>query len=90
MNKIDNIFVYDIVLIGFSIQWDLPPRIINAFIEENNLTNEKVYVFATSGGSTISNSFNYLKQTKKNINFTNCKLFSIYNVNENIKELLSK
>lgn len=90
MNKIDNIFVYDIVLIGFSIQWDLPPRIINAFIEENNLTNEKVYVFATSGGSTISNSFNYLKHTYPNINFINGKLLSIYNVDENIKELLSK
>lgn len=90
MNKIDNIFVYDIVLIGFSIYWDLPPRIINAFIEENNLTNEKVYVFATSGGSTISNSFNYLKHTYPNINFINGKLLSIYNVDENIKELLSK
>lgn len=90
LNKIDNIFDYDTVFIGFPIWWDLPPRIINAFIEENNLTNEKVYVFATSGGSTISNSFNYLKHTYPNINFINGKLLSIYNVDENIKELLSK
>lgn len=90
LNKIDNIFDYDTVLIGFPIWWDLPPRIINTFIEENNLIDKKVYVFATFGGSTISNSFNYLKQTYQNINFINGKLFSIYNVNENIKELLSK
>lgn len=90
LNKIDNIFDYDTVLIGFPIWWDLPPRIINTFIEENNLTNKKVYVFATSGGSTISNSFNYLKHTYPNINFINGKLLSIYNVDENIKELLSK
>lgn len=90
LNKIDNIFDYDTILIGFPIWWDLPPRIINTFIEENNLTNKKVYVFATSGGSTISNSFNYLKHTYPNINFINGKLLSIYNVDENIKELLSK
>lgn len=90
LNKIDSIFDYDIVLIGFPIWWDLPPRIINTFIEDNKLTNKKVYIFATSGGSTISNSFNYLKQTYTNINFINGKLLSIYNVDEKTKELLSK
>ncbi len=90
LNKIDSIFDYDIVLIGFPIWWDLPPRIINTFIEDNKLTNKKVYIFATSGGSTISNSFNYLKQTYPNINFINGKLLSIYNVEEKTKELLSK
>ena len=87
LNKIDSIFDYDIVLIGFPIWWDLPPRIINTFIEDNKLTNKKVYIFATSGGSTISNSFNYLKQTYPNINFINGKLLSIYNVEEKTKEL---
>ena len=90
LNKIDSIFDYDIFLIGFPIWWDLPPRIINTFIEDNKLTNKKVYIFATSGGSTISNSFNYLKQTYPNINFINGKLLSIYNVEEKTKELLSK
>ncbi len=81
-NKVSNLNDYDTVLIGFPIWWDLAPTIINTFIEENNLENKKVYVFATSGGSSVNNSFNTLKNTYNNINFISDKRLSS-NVSEN-------
>ena len=38
-NKIYNLSDYDTILIGFPVWWDLAPRIINTFIEENNFEN---------------------------------------------------
>ena len=81
-NKVSNLSLYDTVLIGFPVWWDLAPRIINTFIEENNLESKKIYVFATSGGSSVINSFNTLKNTYSNLNFVRARLFS-NNVSEN-------
>ena len=75
-SKVANLSDYDTVLIGFPIWWDLAPRIINTFIEENNLENKKIYVFATSGGSSVNNSFNTLKNTYSNLNFISAERFS--------------
>ena len=81
-NKVSNLSDYDTVLIGFPVWWDLAPRVINTFIEENNLENKKIFCFATSGGSSVINSFNTLKNTYSNLNFVNAKRFSS-NVSEN-------
>ena len=75
-NKVSNINEYDTVLIGFPVWWDLAPTIINTFIEENSLENKKVYVFATSGGSSVTRSFNALKNDYPNINFIDGKRLS--------------
>jgi flavodoxin len=45
---------YDTVYIGFPIWWGVAPNLINTFIENNNLTDKKIVLFATSGGSPIS------------------------------------
>ena len=81
-SKVPNLSDYDTVLIGFPVWWDLAPRIINTFIEENNLENKKIYVFATSGGSSVINSFNTLKNTYSNLNFVDAKRLTS-NVSEN-------
>lgn len=75
-NKVSNMSEYDTVLIGFPVWWDLSPTIINTFIEENSLENKKVYVFATSGGSSVTGSFNALKNDYPNINFIDGKRLS--------------
>ena len=75
-NKVSNLDVYDTILIGFPIWWDLAPTIINTFIEENNLENKKIYVFATSGSSSVDNSFNNLKNSYNNLNFISAKRLS--------------
>ncbi len=80
--KVNNINDYDTVLIGFPVWWYTAPTIINTFIEENNLENKKVYIFVTSGGSGVDESFNDLKSTYPNIDFVSGKRLA-GNVSEN-------
>lgn len=54
---------YDTVYIGFPIWWDLPPRIIQTFVEHTALGGKTIIPFATSGSSTISNSVHFLIKT---------------------------
>lgn len=68
-NKIENIEEYENIIIGFPVWWYKAPTIINTFIEENNLENKKIYVFVTSGGSGVTDSFNNLKKEYPNLNF---------------------
>lgn len=55
-NKLENINDYKNVIIGFPVWWYREPTIIDTFIEENDLTNKNVYVYVTSGDSTIAGS----------------------------------
>ena len=75
---INNIDVndYDTVLIGFPIWWYTAPTIINTFIESINLENKKIYLFATSGGSSIDKALNDLKNTYPNLNIISAKLLN--------------
>ena len=75
VQKVANIEEYDTVYIGFPVWWDVAPRIINTFIEENDLTGKKIYVFVTSGSSSEVSSFNNLKETYPNLNFVSAKRF---------------
>ena len=76
LNKVENIDNYNTILIGYPIWWYTAPRIINTFIEENNLKNKKIYLFAASGGSGIEKSLSDLKDTYKDLNFISAKRFS--------------
>lgn len=71
--KVDNIEQYDKVAIGFPIWWYIAPTIINTFIEENNLEGKEILIFATSGGSSPSQSYENLKEQYPNLNFVACK-----------------
>jgi flavodoxin len=57
---------YDSIIIGFPVWWYTAPTIINTFIEENNVENKDIYVFVTSGGSGVNDSFNNLKNAYPN------------------------
>ena len=87
LNKLISIDAYENIFIGYPIWWDLPPRIINTFIEENDLTNKNIYLFATSGGSDMQESFNYLKNKYPNLHFIDGKLLNRYSV-DSIKEII--
>ncbi len=45
---------YSTVYIGFPIWWGVAPRIINTFLEGNDLSGKEIVIFATSGGSPLS------------------------------------
>jgi flavodoxin len=64
-SKID-VSDYDSIIIGFPVWWYTAPTIINTFIEENNVENKDIYVFVTSGGSGVNDSFNNLKNAYPN------------------------
>ena len=52
---------YDVIFIGYPIWWGDTPRIIQTFIENNDLEGKTMVPFCTSGGSGISGSENTLK-----------------------------
>lgn len=67
---------YDTVYIGFPIWWGLAPRIINTFIENNELYGKKIMLFATSGGSGISQAVRALKSSYPKLNIVGGKLLN--------------
>ena len=83
VNKVDNINQYDTIVIGFPVWWYTAPTIINTFIEENDLSNKKIYVFVTSGSSSFVGSLKDLRNTYTNLNFVDGKRFT---GNESIEE----
>ena len=87
-NKVTNISDYSEVIIGFPVWWYTAPTIINTFIEENDLTNKKVYVFVTSGSSSHAKSFKDLKETYPDLNFVNAKRFKGKESDDEFNELI--
>lgn len=53
---------YDVVFLGYPIWWDLCPRPVNAFLEKYDFAGKTVIPFASSGGSSITNSVKQLKK----------------------------
>lgn len=72
-NKVPNLTEYQNVIIGFPVWWYKEPAIIDTFIEENDLSNKQVYVYVTSGGSTVDGSLESLRQKYSNLNFVSGK-----------------
>ena len=76
LNKVSNLEDYNKIILGFPIWWYKEPTIIDKFLEENNLSNKDIYVFVTSGGSPIDDTYNSLKNNFPNLNFINGKRFN--------------
>ena len=74
--KVDNLDYYEKVIIGYPIWWYTAPTIINTFIEENDLTGKKIYLFCTSGGTNVAKSFLDLKNKYPDLNFISAKNFT--------------
>lgn len=67
---------YDVVFIGYPIWWDEAPRVINTFIESCDLSGKTVIPFATSGGSSISNSAKALKTSYPSLSWGKGRLLN--------------
>ena len=59
-----NVSSYDVIFIGYPIWWGDTPRIIQTFMENQELSGKTMIPFCTSGGSGISGSENTLKSYK--------------------------
>lgn len=87
---VKNIDNYDTVFIGFPIWWYIPPRIIQTFIEKHNLSGKKIITFATSGGSGIKGSIDFLKKMYSDLDIVEGKKFSWNESLESIKSWIKK
>ena len=72
--SIPNLSEYDTIYIGFPIWWGIAPRVINTFIENSDLHDKDVVVFATSGGSGLEYAVNDLKKRYANLKIRSGKL----------------
>ena len=86
VNKVSNLDDYDTICISFPIWWYKEPTIIDKFLEENDMTGKRIYVFVTSGSSSIDSTYKNLKNNFPNLNFISGKRFT---GNESIEEYTS-
>ena len=76
VNKIPNLEDYDTICLAFPIWWYKEPTIIDKFLEENNMDGKKIYVFVTSGSSSIDSTYKSLKNNFPNLNFVDGRRFT--------------
>lgn len=88
-NKLDNMDEYSTIYLGFPIWWYVAPRIINTFLESYDLSNKKIVLFCTSGGSSIDNSYNELKKLY-DLNLVCGEKLGSYNSLEDLENFINK
>ena len=71
-----NLDDYETVLLGFPIWWYKEPTIIDKFLDEYDMSGKKIYVFVTSGSSTIDSTYKSLQNNYSNLNFVSGKRFN--------------
>ena len=76
VNKVSNLENYTEVVLAFPIWWYKEPTIIDKFLEENNMNSKKIYVFVTSGSSSIDSTYKSLQNNFPNLNFVSGKRFT--------------
>ena len=82
LKKVNNLEEYDTVCLAFPIWWYKEPTIIDKFLEENDLSEKKIYVFVTSGSSSIDSTYKSIKSNFPNLNFISGKRFTGNESNE--------
>lgn len=76
LNRVININDYDTICLGFPIWWYKEPTIIDKFLDENDMTGKKIYVFVTSGSSSVDSTYKSLTSNYSNLNFITGKRFT--------------
>ena len=74
--QVENMDMYDTVLVGFPIWWYAEPKIIDTFLDSYDFSGKTVIPFATSGGSGIENVEKNLQKEYPNINWGKGKLLN--------------
>lgn len=67
---------YDVIFLGYPIWWNLCPRPVNTFLEKYDFSGKTVIPFATSVGSSISNSVKQLQKLYPKTVWEEGKLFN--------------
>ena len=56
VGKVENMDLYDTVLVGFPIWWGREPSVVDTFLECYDFNGKKIIPFCTSGGSGMGNT----------------------------------
>jgi len=64
-SKVENMGDYGVIYLGFPIWWYVAPTIVNTFLEGYNLEGKTIIPFATSGGSGMGRTNDYLAPSCK-------------------------
>ena len=86
LNKVPNLEEYDAICLAFPIWWYKEPTIIDKFLEENDMSNKTIYVFVTSGSSSIDSTYKSLVNNFPNLNFVSGKRFTGSESDEEYKD----
>lgn len=76
LSKVSNLEDYDTICLAFPIWWYKEPTIIDKFLEENDMSGKEIYVFVTSGSSSIDSTYKSLKDNFPSLNFVSGKRFT--------------
>lgn len=86
---VDDLGRYEVIYLGYPIWWNLPPRVINTFMESHDFAGKTVIPFATSGGSSISNSEKALRESYPDVEWGKGRLLNRA-AKEEIKDWIQK
>lgn len=84
-NVVENMDQYNTVFIGFPIWWYREPSIIDTFMESYDFTGKTVVPFATSGGSSLGDSYKNLQVLAPGAKVINGERFSVSVSEEKLK-----
>ncbi|MBR7157221.1 MAG: NAD(P)H-dependent oxidoreductase [Bacteroidales bacterium] len=74
IKDLEDVQQYETIYIGFPIWWYTAPTIINTFMEAYDFSGKKVYLFATSGGSSITKAVEDLRGNYPSVKIEEGKL----------------
>ena len=89
VNKVTNLNEYNKVILAFPVWWYKEPTIIDKFLDENDMTGKSIYVFVTSGSSSIDSTYKSLQNNYPILNFISGKRFNGNESEEEYKSWLS-
>lgn len=90
LNKVPNLEEYDTICLAFPIWWYKEPTIIDKFLEENDMSNKTIYVFVTSGSSSIDSTYKSLVNNFPNLNFVSGKRFTGSELDEEYRNWINE
>ena len=88
-SNVSNLEEYDKIVLAFPIWWYKEPTIIDKFLDENDMTGKNIYVFVTSGGSSVDASYKSLQNNYPTLNFISGKRFTGSESEEEYKSWLA-
>ena len=80
---------YKRLYIGYPVWWGTAPRIIQTFLESQDLSGVEIYTFCTSGGSGVEQSVRDLKELYPHLNIISGHRFTAGTSQDAVQEWLA-